>query len=46
MSLKIEEMPVESLVIDVANTKDVARKIEMARRDAAKRGVSESLLIS
>lgn len=40
MSLKIEEMPIESIVIDVANTRDVARKIELARRDAAKRGVS------
>lgn len=40
MSLQIEEMPIESILIDVANTKDVARKIEMARRDASRRGVS------
>lgn len=39
MTKKIEEMATEVMVVDIANTKDIGRKVEVAFREAANRGV-------
>ena len=39
MTKKIEEMETKVMVVDIANTKDIGRKVEDAFREAARNGV-------